>query len=69
MYCARELKIPREKLNPRGGAISVGHPLGATGTRQVVSMFEELKRTGKRYGVIAMCNGTGMGAAGVFERE
>lgn len=68
-YCVRELKVPMERLNPRGGAIALGHPLGCTGARQVVTLFNELERTNKKYGVISMCIGTGMGAAGVFERE
>lgn len=68
-YCVRELKIPMERLNPRGGAIALGHPLGCTGARQVVTLFNELERTNKKFGVISMCIGTGMGAAGVFERE
>lgn len=63
------LKVPKEKLNPRGGAIALGHPLGCTGARQVTTLFSELERTNKKYGVISMCIGTGMGAAGVFERE
>ncbi|CDW85139.1 acetyl-acyltransferases family protein [Stylonychia lemnae] len=63
------LGVPKEKLNPRGGAIAIGHPLGNTGSRQVVTLFHELERTAKRFGVISMCIGTGMGAAGVFERE
>ena len=69
VYCVNELKVPREKLNPRGGAIALGHPLGCTGSRQVSTLFSELERTNKKYGVISMCIGTGMGAAGVFERE
>jgi acetyl-CoA acyltransferase 1 len=68
-YSYKILGIPKEKLNPRGGAIAIGHPLGATGARQVVTLFNELERTNKKYGVISMCIGTGMGAAGVFERE
>lgn len=63
------LGVPKEKLNPRGGAIALGHPLGNTGSRQVVTLFHELERTAKKFGVISMCIGTGMGAAGVFERE
>jgi acetyl-CoA acyltransferase 1 len=63
------LGVPKEKLNPRGGAIAIGHPLGNTGSRQVVTLFHELERTAKRFGVISMCIGTGMGAAGIFERE
>jgi acetyl-CoA acyltransferase 1 len=68
-YCVEHLGVPKEKLNPRGGAIALGHPLGNTGSRQVVTLFSELERTAKKYGVISMCIGTGMGAAGVFERE
>lgn len=63
------LKIPRSKLNKRGGAIALGHPLGMTGARMLVTLMSELKRTNEKYGVISMCIGTGMGAAGVFERE
>jgi len=48
-----------EKVNPRGGAIALGHPLGMTGARQVVTLFHELERTKKKYGVISMCIGTG----------
>lgn len=69
VYCVKELGVPKEKLNPRGGAIALGHPLGCTGARQVVTLFNELERQNKKYGVISMCIGTGMGAAGVFERE
>lgn len=68
-YSVNTLKVPKERLNPRGGAIALGHPLGCTGARQVVTLFNELERTNKKYGVISMCIGTGMGAAGVFERE
>jgi len=69
LYCVNKLGIPREKLNPRGGAIALGHPLGMTGARMVTTLFSELERTAKKYGVISMCIGTGMGAAGIFERE
>merc|ERR1712127_364161 len=68
-YCVKELGIPREKLNPRGGAIALGHPLGMTGARMIVTLFSELERTNKKTGIVSMCIGTGMGAAGVFERE
>lgn len=63
------LKIPKEKVNPKGGAIALGHPLGCTGSRQIATLLPELKRTGKKIGVVSMCIGTGMGAAGVFESE
>jgi len=68
-YCIKKLAIPREKLNPNGGAIALGHPLGCTGARQVATLLHELKRSGQRYGVISMCIGTGMGAAAVLESE
>lgn len=63
------LKIPMEKVNPKGGAIALGHPLGATGARQIATLLPELKRSGKKLGVVSMCIGTGMGAAGVIESE
>lgn len=56
------------KLNPNGGAIALGHPLGATGTRLLVSMIHELKRTGGRYGLLAICEGMGMANATIIER-
>ena len=58
-----------DKVNPNGGAIALGHPLGMTGARMVASLMAELQRTKKRLGVVSMCIGTGMGAAAVFERE
>lgn len=68
LYCVEKLGIPAEKVNPLGGAIALGHPLGCTGARQVVTLLNELKRRGRRaYGVVSMCIGTGMGAAAVFE--
>ncbi|KAJ1099397.1 hypothetical protein NDU88_004498 [Pleurodeles waltl] len=68
VYCIEKLGIPAEKVNPNGGAVALGHPLGCTGARQVVTLLNELKRRGKRaYGVVSMCIGTGMGAAAVFE--
>lgn len=68
-YTIEKLSIPREKLNPRGGAIALGHPVGMTGSRMIVTLFSELHRTNKKYGIVSMCMGTGMGACGVFERE
>ena len=68
-YCVNKLGVPREKLNPRGGAIALGHPLGMTGARMISTLFSELQRTGKKRGLVSMCIGTGMGACGVFERE
>lgn len=69
LYCVKKLGVPEEKLNPNGGAIALGHPLGCTGARQVATLFNELSRTGKKLGVISMCIGTGMGMAAVFEAE
>ena len=69
LYSAEKLGIPMDKLNPKGGAIALGHPLGCTGARQIATLLPELKRQGKKYGVISMCIGTGMGAAAVIERE
>jgi len=63
------LKIPMEKVNPKGGAIALGHPLGCTGSRQIATLLPELKRTKGKLGVVSMCIGTGMGAAGVIESE
>jgi acetyl-CoA acyltransferase 1 len=63
------LKIPLEKLNPKGGAIAFGHPLGVTGARQVATLLTELKRTGKKVGLTSMCVGSGMGMAGLFVAE
>ncbi|XP_041365475.1 3-ketoacyl-CoA thiolase A, peroxisomal-like [Gigantopelta aegis] len=68
VYCVEKLGIPFEKVNPKGGAVALGHPLGCTGARQIATLLHELKRRGKRsYGVVSMCIGTGMGAAAVFE--
>lgn len=67
-HCVDKLGIPSEKVNPKGGAIALGHPLGCTGARQISTLLHELKRRGKRaYGVVSMCMGTGMGAAALFE--
>lgn len=69
VMCVNTLGVPEEKLNPNGGAIALGHPLGATGARQVATLMNELHRTGKKIGVTSMCIGTGMGMAAVFEAE
>ena len=69
VWCVKELGIPIEKVNPKGGAIAFGHPLGCTGARQVSTLFTELKRTGKKIGVTSMCVGTGMGMAAVWVSE
>jgi acetyl-CoA acyltransferase 1 len=69
VMCVQKLGVPAEKLNPSGGAIALGHPLGATGARQVATLLNGLHRTGKKTGVVSMCIGTGMGMAAVFEAE
>lgn len=63
----RELEIDEEKVNVNGGAIALGHPLGCTGAKLTSSLIHELRRRGGGYGVVSMCIGGGMGAAGVFE--
>jgi acetyl-CoA acyltransferase 1 len=69
-YCAQQLELDQEKINVNGGAIALGHPLGATGARCTATLLHEMKRRGKdcRFGVVSMCIGSGMGAAAVFER-
>jgi len=67
VFCIKYLNLPPHKCNPLGGAIALGHPLGSTGARQVVSMAHHLRRTNKRWGCVSLCVGTGMGAAAVVE--
>lgn len=67
LYCQRRLGIPDETLNVNGGSISVGHPFGMTGARLAGHILLEGKRRGAKYGVVTMCIGGGMGAAGLFE--
>jgi acetyl-CoA acyltransferase len=67
VYCQRELGIPDDKLNVNGGAIALGHPLGCTGAKLTATLLHELRRRGGRYGIVSMCIGGGMGAAGLFE--
>lgn len=62
-----ELGLDPEKVNPLGGAIALGHPLGATGVIRVATLLHGLRRSNRKYGMVSMCIGTGMGAAGVFE--
>lgn len=69
LYCATELGIDQAKVNPKGGAIAFGHPLGCTGARQISTLLYELKRTNQKIGVTSMCIGTGMGMAAVFVAE
>ncbi|KAJ0966585.1 hypothetical protein J5N97_023502 [Dioscorea zingiberensis] len=70
VYCLKKLELDPSKVNVNGGAIALGHPLGATGARCVSTLLNEMKRRGRdcRFGIISMCIGSGMGAAAVFER-
>jgi acetyl-CoA acyltransferase len=68
LACLRELPIDPEKLNVNGGAIALGHPLGCTGAKLTATILHEMKRRNARYGLVSMCVGGGMGAAGIFER-
>ena len=68
LACLRELPIDSDRLNVNGGAIALGHPLGCTGAKLTTSLLYEMKRRKARYGLVTMCVGGGMGAAGIFER-
>ena len=68
LACLREFPIDENKLNVNGGAIALGHPLGCTGAKLTTTLLHELKRRDGRYGMVTMCVGGGMGAAGIFER-
>jgi acetyl-CoA acyltransferase len=61
------LKLDPEKVNVNGGAIALGHPLGATGAKLTVQLINEMKRRKVQFGMVSMCIGGGMGAAGIFE--
>ena len=63
----RELGIDENKVNVNGGAIALGHPLGCSGAKLTVQIIHEMQRRGSRYGMVTMCIGGGMGAAGIFE--
>ena len=63
----REVGLDMDKMNVNGGAIALGHPMGATGTKLTVQILNEMKRRGSKYGMVTMCIGGGMGAAGIFE--
>ncbi len=67
LWCVRELGLDPAKVNPSGGAIALGHPLGCTGARLTATLLHALRRSGARFGVVSMCIGGGMGAAAVFE--
>ena len=66
--CLRELPIDPDRLNVNGGAIALGHPLGCTGAKLTTTLLYEMRRRDARYGLVSMCVGGGMGAAGIFER-
>lgn len=67
LYCRDKLEIDNDKYNVNGGSISIGHPFGMTGSRQVGHLVRELQRRELRYGIVTMCVGGGMGATGLFE--
>ncbi len=69
VYCVNVLNIDTAKLNVRGGAIALGHPLGATGARQICTGLSECRRQRKRVLLTSMCIGTGQGMAGLFVNE
>jgi acetyl-CoA C-acetyltransferase len=64
----QELKIPQERLNPHGGAIALGHPLGCSGARISTTLLHEMKRQQHQYGLATMCIGVGQGIAVLFEQ-
>ncbi len=68
LACLRELPIDPDRVNVNGGAIALGHPLGCTGAKLTTTILHELRRRNGRYGLVTMCVGGGMGAAGIFER-
>ncbi len=68
IYCRDRIGIPNERLNVNGGAIALGHPLGCTGAKLTTTILHEMRRRKVRYGLVTMCVGGGMGAAGIFER-
>jgi acetyl-CoA acetyltransferase len=68
LYVIRELGLDRERVNVNGGAIAIGHPLGMSGARLVVTLLHELNRRGGRFGLATLCVGVGQGQAAIFER-
>ena len=67
LACIRTLGLDMDKVNPEGGAMALGHPLGASGAMLVCKALSHMKRCGQRYGMVTMCIGGGQGAAGIFE--
>ena len=68
LACVRDLEIAPDRVNPLGGAIALGHPLGCSGARIATTLLHQLKRTDKPYGMATMCIGVGQGIATIFER-
>ena len=68
LACLKELPIDPDRLNVNGGAIALGHPLGCTGAKLTTTILYEMQRRKAHYGLVSMCIGGGMGAAGIFER-
>ncbi|MFZ2948998.1 MAG: thiolase family protein [Desulfuromonadaceae bacterium] len=68
LACVKELGMDPSKVNVNGGAIALGHPLGCTGAKLTAGILQEMRRTDTRYGMVSMCIGGGMGAAGIFEK-
>jgi acetyl-CoA acyltransferase len=68
LACIRTLRLDPARLNVNGGAIALGHPLGCTGSKLTATILREMQRTDTRYGMVSMCIGGGMGAAGIFEK-
>jgi len=67
LVCIRELGLDPDRVNVNGGAIAIGHPLGASGARLAATLLHEMRRRGARYGLATMCIGVGQGIAAVFE--
>ncbi len=68
LACMKELDLDPDKVNVNGGAIALGHPLGCTGAKLTATLLNEMHRRKSKYGMVTMCVGGGMGAAGIFER-
>ena len=68
LACMKALDLDPDKVNVNGGAIALGHPLGCTGAKLTATILHEMHRRGARYGLVTMCVGGGMGAAGILER-
>ncbi len=68
LIAINQLGLDRDKVNVNGGAVSIGHPVGASGGRLVATLVQELKRSGERYGLATLCIGGGEAVAAVFER-